>query len=979
MNRLKTYAEETMESNAKPIIKPKIANELARFLFNHKINKEDGNVSPTNTRIGDGANIYSGKFYIPDSDYPEFLRLYHDDIVSKHKDEYLTESQLKTNGPILVDLDFRFSYETDQRQYSKDHIDDMVMAYLEELKTMYQFDESTRFSLFVQEKPHINRLADKQITKDGIHLIIGINTERKAQIVLRKRMVAKLEEIWGGEGGLPLTNTFDEVLDEGISQGHTNWQLYGSGKPNHEKYALTYIYNIVGFDTADSEFQIQIVDVSKTPVPVADYMGRLSARCANHPTFFYTSSFAKTLNDAPDGAPKRNAGGVRNQGLLSGMGAGASFNVSVLSVRNADDLESLAKSFRQSIGETENELIETWDYTMALPASYYGDGSYSKWIRVGWALRNIDDRLFVVWVLFSAQAPKFNYGDIRDLYERWLKFDMKNPQGLTKRSIMHWAKEDAREEFLRIRAQSTDFAIERSLGSYETVDDGKADKRGSTDYDIASILFQLYKSDYVCSSITHNTWYKYSEPRWMKIDAGVYLRRHISNELRNIYMKKANQYLELRARLKEGDDAHKIKQITAYIDKITSIFTRLGQSNDKKNIMTEAKELFYNDRFEEKLDANPYLLCFKNGVVDFKTKEFRRGRPEDYLTKCTNIDYFTDANDAPKYAPIIAEIHDFMRKLFPVPELEEYMWQHLASVLMGVHPDQTWNIYIGDGQNGKSVLVKLMEHVLGEYKGIVPLSLLTDSRTKIGGTSPEVVGLVGLRYAVMQEPTKGQRVNEGVMKQLVSGIDPIQARGLYMQHAITFYPQFKLILCTNYLMDVKSNDHGTWRRIRTVPFMSLFTENPVNDDPERPYQFKAELGIEERTAEWKEVFASLLVLKAFQTEGRVKDCDIVLNASNEYRKSQDNVSEFVADCIVGDGTATIPKSELTSYFNHWIQENYGNSKAGPSLKDVVVFMDKKYQKDERSKTKGWMGCRLVDNRRLQEEVDDSDIEEIEDM
>jgi P4 family phage/plasmid primase-like protien len=373
------------------------------------------------------------------------------------------------------------------------------------------------------------------------------------------------------------------------------------------------------------------------------------------------------------------------------------------------------------------------------------------------------------------------------------------------------------------------------------------------------------------------------------------------------------------------------------------------------------------------------LLCFKNGVVDFKTKEFRRGRPEDYLTKCTNIDYFTDANDAPKYAPIIAEIHDFMRKLFPVPELEEYMWQHLASVLMGVHPDQTWNIYIGDGQNGKSVLVKLMEHVLGEYKGIVPLSLLTDSRTKIGGTSPEVVGLVGLRYAVMQEPTKGQRVNEGVMKQLVSGIDPIQARGLYMQHAITFYPQFKLILCTNYLMDVKSNDHGTWRRIRTVPFMSLFTENPVNDDPERPYQFKAELGIEERTAEWKEVFASLLVLKAFQTEGRVKDCDIVLNASNEYRKSQDNVSEFVADCIVADGTATIPKSELTSYFNHWIQENYGNSKAGPSLKDVVAFMDKKYKKDERSKTKGWMGCRLVDNRRLQEEVDDSDIEEIEDM
>jgi phage/plasmid-associated DNA primase len=180
-------------------------------------------------------------------------------------------------------------------------------------------------------------------------------------------------------------------------------------------------------------------------------------------------------------------------------------------------------------------------------------------------------------------------------------------------------------------------------------------------------------------------------------------------------------------------------------------------------------------------------------------------------------------------------------------------------------------------------------------------------------------------------------------------------------------------------MDVKSNDHGTWRRIRTVPFMSLFTENPVNTDPERPYQFKAELGIEERTSEWKEVFASLFVRKAFETEGRVKDCDIVLNASNEYRKSQDNVAEFISDCVVSESTAIIPKADLTAYFNHWLQENYGNSKSGPSLKDVVAYMDKKYKKDDRPKSKGWMGCRLLDNRVLQDEVDDSDIEEIEDM
>ena len=38
---------------------------------------------------------------------------------------------------------------------------------------------------------------------------------------------------------LPLTNSCEEVLDCGITKGHTNWQLYGSQKPGYEKYKLT--------------------------------------------------------------------------------------------------------------------------------------------------------------------------------------------------------------------------------------------------------------------------------------------------------------------------------------------------------------------------------------------------------------------------------------------------------------------------------------------------------------------------------------------------------------------------------------------------------------------------------------------------------------------------------------------------------------------------------------------------------------------
>ena len=939
------------------------------FMRTHKINAGDDKAS-TNTRIGDkekrDPTIFAGNFHIPDEEYPQFLQLYHDEILAKNKPEYLTEAQLKTDGPLLIDLDFRFPISVTTRQYTKDHVDDLVNEYLSQLKTMYQFEESSQFPVYVLEKPNVNCVESKGITKDGIHLIVGIKIERKAQIILRKRMLVKLAQLWDN-GEIPITNPIDEVLDDGITDGRTNWQLYGSGKPHHEKYRLTYIYQIAGYDVSDSEFRIRVSNVLERPVSIKEHLPKLSARCSTHPSFFYTATFLNEINAMGD-LP------VQNRRVRQIHNTNASPNVAVLSVRNADDLLNATTAFLDSITDSEHEIRETWEYTMVLPATYYQSGSYTKWIRVGWALRNIDDRLFILWVAMSAKADRFDYGEIPQMYDMWLKFDMRNPnettRGLTKRSIMHWAKEDARQDYFRIRETSIDFAIDRTLGSYELLEDGKPDRRGCSDFDIASILYQLYKSEYVCSSITHNAWYKFEEPKWTKIDSGVYLRRCISNELRNIYSKKAAHYMDIRSRLSETNDAHRIKQITAHVDKIMGIFIRLGSSNDKKNIMTEAKELFYNDKFEQELDANPYLICFKNGVVDFKNKLFRRGHPEDHLTKCTNIDFINDVYENPKHQPIIDQINDFMGKLFPVPELCRYMWEHLASTLLGISPDQTWNIYIGEGQNGKSVLVKLMEYVLGEYKGVVPLSLLTDRRTKIGGTSPEVIGLQGLRYAVMQEPTKGERVNEGVMKQLVSGIDPIQARGLYMQNAVQFYPQFKLVLCSNYLMEIKSNDHGTWRRIRVVPFMSLFTDNPKEDDAMKPHQYKIDRTIEERIRDWKEVFASMLAFKVFETNGLVKDCDIVLSASNTYRQGQDAISQFIAENVVPKEDGSISRTYLKERYKQWADELYGD-KGAPSLKDVSEEMNKRFCRCE--KTKLWIGISFIDQRVLIEDVDDSDV------
>jgi P4 family phage/plasmid primase-like protien len=381
--------------------------------------------------------------------------------------------------------------------------------------------------------------------------------------------------------------------------------------------------------------------------------------------------------------------------------------------------------------------------------------------------------------------------------------------------------------------------------------------------------------------------------------------------------------------------------------------------------MTEAKELFYDGTFLQKLDNNPYLLCFTNGVIDFKQKVFRRGQPEDNISMTTRIEYIPLNPSVHKKT--MDEIHDFMNKLFPEPELCKYMWEHLASTLIGTATNQTFNMYIGIGQNGKSVLVNLMEKVLGDYKGDVPLTLVTDKRTKAGGVCPEIVQLKGVRYAVMQEPSKGDIINEGIMKQLTSGKDPIQGRAPYMKQILSFLPQFKLVVTCNTLMNVNSNDHGTWRRIRAVPFKSLFTENPVHDDKEKPYQFKLDKYIDEKFDSWKEVFAAMLVDIAFRTNGNVTDCSIVLAKSNEYRQSQDYISEFIRDRVVREAGGKIKKMELNNEFSIWYLSNYGGR--GPSPKDLHEYMDKEYG---RQRNQIWSGVRIRYERDNEENVDVED-------
>ena len=925
----------------------------------HQKNPHSTNPKPvTNTRIGDPKlNIHGGSYHIEDSEYETFLRLYADDVLVKKKKEYLTEMQLESGGPILIDIDFRYDYEIDEKQHNYEEIVELIGEYLDVIKDIFQVDDTVTFPIFVFEKPTVNRIDDKtknkKLTKDGIHIIFGLQADNVIQLMIRERILEKAAELWKN---LPLTNSWEDVFDKGLSTGKTPWQLYGSRKPGNERYQLTHVFH-ARWD--ESEFIYPETSVSS--FDAVKNIALLSVRHRDHLSLFVKNSFIQDYDKYKVanrlGGPNDNTG---SQALTS-IARNAHLDVynddflnpnNIAKIKSKEELDKYVNNFLDSIQISDYNLRETHEYTMILPATYYGSGSYDKWIRVGWVLRNTDVRLLITWVAFSAQSPTFHYAsDIPDLCERWRNFDLRKHNGLSKRSLINWSKTDVYDAYERVRNRTIDYFLEQTIRGNSITNTSKVDDRsGCGDTDIAKVLYEVYKHRFVCIGIKGNDWYEYKNHRWHKVDSGTTLRRAISEQLRDLYNQKSSGSMDVmivNGESKENlDDINKRRSM-----RILNIATRLSDSNGKDRIMKEAKELFYDDTFLNKMDTNPYLLCFKNGVIDFKEKMFRKGHPEDNISMCTNIDYIP--LEPSKHQKIIDEINDFMNKLFPEKELCEYMWDHLASTLIGTSTNQTFNMYIGIGQNGKSVLVNLMEMVLGDYKGDVPLTLVTEKRGKVGGLTPEIVELKGIRYAVMQEPSKGDKINEGIMKALTSGKDRLQGRAPYMPQTITFLPQFKLVVTCNVFMEIKSNDHGTWRRIRAVPFKSLFTKNPVDNDKDKPFQFLLDEYIDEKFDSWKEVFAAMLVERAFRTNGMVKDCSVVMAKSNEYRQSQDYISEFISDRVMKDPNGKIKKMELNSEFTIWHGANYGGRQPGP--KDLHEFMDKEYG---RQKNQCWMGVKI---------------------
>lgn len=310
----------------------------------------------------------------------------------------------------------------------------------------------------------------------------------------------------------------------------------------------------------------------------------------------------------------------------------------------------------------------------------------------------------------------------------------------------------------------------------------------------------------------------------------------------------------------------------------------------------------------EALDAAPLDVNCETGVLRFSVADMR----EDGAGRVARMDLVAHDRDQ-RMSKIMPVAHDptatcplfdaFLARVQPDIEMRGFLQRWLGFSMTGL-PMQRLVFFYGGGANGKSVLVDLIAKIMGNYAATARIESLTGTNRRGGGdATPDLIPLMGARMVRTSEPDEGQRLQEGLIKELTGG-EPMQVRALHSDF-IEVRPIFKLTMSGNHKPEIRGTDDGIWRRVMLVPFDVQIPER------ERDPELGAKL--------WQERAGVLNWLIEGLCDALERGLDppaAVTEATREYREESDPIGLFLTTCCVvtGDPAHVVTSRDLGHAF-----------------------------------------------------------------
>ncbi|MGV0121808.1 phage/plasmid primase, P4 family [Achromobacter xylosoxidans] len=538
---------------------------------------------------------------------------------------------------------------------------------------------------------------------------------------------------------------------------------------------------------------------------------------------------------------------------------------------------------------------------------------YAFWAEMGLALKSLaqaghETQALDMWHTFSGLSPKYEPMDAQRKWDEDLE-----PQELTYQSIFKWAADRG-----WVNPKSA-----QALKASATADT----RLDRTDAGNLALLAELTDGDlrYVTET---NSWLFWNEGRW-RVDAAGLAAQSQSLRVAEFYYAKSAEMRE-----KAGDPTYDDKERKAIAKAADNLDKWAAHCRNRSALLNMQGLAKCDSRFAVsilELDRDPWLFGAENGVVDLRTGQLHDAGRDAFVTRRAPVAFDAGAR-APRWRQFIDEITSKPDPRAPGgyrmrPHLASYLQRALGYSITGLAREHKMFIAVGEGANGKNVLLDILTWIMGDYcQTIAPEALMAGKGdADAERPTPSARKLAGARAAISSESKENQRLDVALVKRH-TGDGYMTARGLH-ESPFTFEITHKLWLMTNHRPDLDHVDDAVRGRLHLVPFDRRWNRpGAPTRDPQLADGDKDLVG--KLKAEAAGILAWLVAgAVAYGGDGLEPPAE-VSDTTNTYFRAQDPIGLWLGEreqCDPKDGSKA---SALFEDFLNWCREEGHDTSAG---------------------------------------------------
>lgn len=426
-------------------------------------------------------------------------------------------------------------------------------------------------------------------------------------------------------------------------------------------------------------------------------------------------------------------------------------------------------------------------------------------------------------------------------------------------------------------------AFYRSIGEIFQIRHGSVELDGVKNEGM--IKFQIINSDIlkskVCSNPKLSNYENYNSSDYDGDDKIDRVADRLQRHHRFVTIRKTGEILLYNGKIYDN------LQAETFIKEETETLIPNCTSHHRKEVIDKIKAKTYSEL--EKFDTDPNLITVENGILNLETLELEPHNPNHLSRVLLPVEYHKPENESIeenlkdtlfwKFLTSSFTVHDKFRK-----DDFDTVLEIIACPIIKRHVDEKAFMFLGGGENGKSVCLGYIQSIIGR-DNVRNISLQDIADDKFMRAN-----LSGASANIFPDLEQNELKHTGKVKAITSN-EGIEVQKKHQQ-AFTLYPFCKLMFSCNRFPKVFDQSQGFFRRWLIVKW-----ERDFENDPARIEYLKEKL--EANKEEKNLVFSCLVVIaNRLNKVGKFTHSKDWKTIQKEWNENADPIDDFATNYIL---------------------------------------------------------------------------------